>query len=292
MPMARTRTLKKWLLGREIQWMINKAGMSQADAAKIIECSQSKIALLADGSGTIAVGDLELLARQLGFDNGEYIERLRELRRDAQKRGRWATGYNRAYAEDLRLFIEAEAAADRIRIAQAEVVPGLVQIESYARAQHSDGPDEGGGLTVDDLVAARLARQNILDSEDPPQLHIVMSESCLRRRWADRETMRHQIEHLINLSNRRKVLIQVVPFDVEHGRRSPVGHRFTMLHVPTPGMAGPLEFVYAEGVGDIRYIDQERAVVEHEEAWSLLQTIALNPGQTREFMQRVLHELS
>ncbi|TCP43890.1 helix-turn-helix protein [Tamaricihabitans halophyticus] len=290
MPMATMRTARKLLLGREIAHMIDSAGVSQAEAAAIIETSQSRIAGLISGAGTITVGDLERLARRLGFDDEGYQEELRELRRDNHKRGFWSTGHNRAYSEDLRLLVDLEKHVDQIRLAEVEVVPGLLQIEPYARAIHEDAPPVDGGVTVDDRVAARLARQEILDKSNPPSVHFVLSESCLRRMWGDEGVMQAQIEHLITLSNRKKVMIQVLPFRTQPGRRSPVGNRFTLVKAPSPGAAGPLELVYTEAEGEIRYLDDRKALAAYESAWARLTNAALRFDESREFLAKVLDE--
>lgn len=289
MPMATMRTARKLLLGREIAHMIETANVSQTEAASIIETSQSRIAGLISGAGSITVGDLERLARSLGFTDEGYNEALRELRRDNHKRGFWSTGHNRAYSEDLRLLIDLEQHADQIRSTQVEVVPGLLQTEPYARAQHTDQPEDTG-LTIDARVAARLARQEILDKKKPPRVHFVLSESCLRRVWGDDDVMRGQIEHLIALSNRKAVMIQVMPFRAKAGRRSSIGRRFTLLHVPSPGAAGPLELAYTEGEGEFRYLDDKKALEAHEDAWARLTNSALRFDETREFMQTLLRE--
>ncbi|MBB5154937.1 DUF5753 domain-containing protein [Saccharopolyspora phatthalungensis] len=289
--MAKMRTARKLLLGREIAHMIESAGVSQAEAGSIIESSQSRIAGLISGAGTIAVGDLDLLASRLGFTDEGYKEALRELRRDNHKRGFWSTGHRRAYSEDIRLLVDLENVMDQLRSAEVEVVPGLLQTEAYARAQHADLPDdEDLSLTSDDFVQARLARQEILDKSDPPTVQFVLSESCLRRMWGDPEIMREQIEHLINLSNRKRVMIQVFPFYTPPGRRSPIGHRFTLLRVPSPGAAGPLELAYTEGEGEIRYLDDRKALTSYESAWARLTNAALRFEESRAFMKQVADE--
>lgn len=88
--------------------LIENAGISQAEAAKLIETSQSRIALLINGGGNISPGDLVMLADKLGFEDEGYKESLRELRRDNHKRGFWTTGHNRAYSEDLRLLVDLD----------------------------------------------------------------------------------------------------------------------------------------------------------------------------------------
>ena len=287
--MATIRTAKKLLLGREIAHMMEAAGVSQTEAAKLIETSQSRIAGLINGSGSIAPGDLILLATKLGVADDGYLEALRELRRDNHKRGFWTTGHNRAYSEDLRLLIDLEKHTDQIRWAEVEVVPGLLQTEAYARAMHADQPAIND-LTVEDLVAARMARQDILDKPEPPMIQVVMSESCLRRMWAPADVMHKQIEHLIKLSNLPNMMIQVMPFKTPQGRQSFIGTRFTLLRVPSPGAAGPLELAFTEGAGEIRYLDDRKALASHEQAWARLTSTALRFDETRKFLKTVSRE--
>lgn len=282
------RTAKKLLLGREIAHMIQTAGVSQADAAKLIETSPSRIATLLNGGGTVSPGDLELLARRLGFADEGYKESLLQLRRDNHKRGYWTTGHNRAYAEDLRLLVDLEKHADQIRSAQVEVVPGLLQCEAYVRAQHSDKDDIN--LPLEDRITARLARQDVLDRPEPPMTQFILSEGCVRQVWGDHEVMREQIDYLIKLSKRPNVMLQLMPFDIP-GRRVAIETPFTLLHVPSPGAAGPLELAYVDSVaGEIRYLDDKKALRAHEAAWVRLANAALTFEETRTFLREVAQD--
>ncbi|WP_026197482.1 helix-turn-helix domain-containing protein [Sciscionella marina] len=284
-------TTKKRLLGREIAYMIDKTGISQTQAAKILETSQSRIAGLLNGTGTITPGDLTLLATGLGFTDPDYLEVLRELRRDYHKRGFWNTGHRRAYSEDIRLRIDLEQHADKFSALEVEIVFGLFQCESYVRALHADEPNIND-VSLEDMIQARLARQQILDTSNPPSMHVVLSESCLRRVWGGPEVMREQIDHLIKLSNRPNIFLQVMPFDQPAGRRSPIGCPFVVLRVPTPGRAGPLEMAYVEGQGEIRYVDDEDSVRVYEDAWARLSNAALRYDETRSFLTEVDREFA
>ncbi|WP_461153781.1 helix-turn-helix domain-containing protein [Saccharopolyspora tripterygii] len=286
---ATVRTAKKLLLGREIAHMVERAGISQGEAAKLIETSQSRIALLINGGGSISPGDLVMLADKLGFEDEGYKESLLELRRDNHKRGFWSTGHNRAYSEDLRLLVDLEKHADQIRSAQVEVVPGLLQCEPYVRAQHAEQPGSDD-VSLEDRIAARLARQDILDKSEPPGVQFVLSESCLRRTCGDAEVMREQTDYLIKLSKRPNVMLQVMPFGPPAGQRSPIKSPFTMIHVPSPGAAGPLELVYVEGEGEIRYLDDKKALAAHEAAWARVSNAALRFEETRKFLKSVLQD--
>jgi transcriptional regulator with XRE-family HTH domain len=283
---ATVRTSRKLLLGREIAHMLATAGVTQLEAARMIETSPARIASLINGGSTIGVGDLLLLATKLGFTDEGYLDALRELRRDSHKRGYWTTGHNRAYVEDMRLLVDLEKDAERIRTVQVEVIPGLLQSEAYVRAQYADRPN-AFGVPLEDRIKARLARQEILDNGEPPTAEFVLSESCLRRVWGPASVMREQIEYLIKLSKRPNVHLQVLPFDLPPDRQVPILTSFALIRVPSPGAAGPLEVAYTEGEGEIRYLDDKKALAAHETSWTRLSNTALRYEETRKFLAQV-----
>ncbi|WP_168589691.1 Scr1 family TA system antitoxin-like transcriptional regulator [Saccharopolyspora sp. ASAGF58] len=63
-----------------------------------------------------------------------------------------------------------------------------------------------------------------------------------------------------------------------------------LLRVPSPGQAGPLELAYVEGVAEIRYIDDKKALAAHVTAWARLSAAALNFAETRKFLAQVARE--
>jgi Domain of unknown function (DUF5753) len=89
-------------------------------------------------------------------------------------------------------------------------VPGLLQTADYARAifrtRLKTSDDE-----IDELVAARLRRQEVLAGDNPPMLWVVVDEGVLRRQVGGRDVMGEQVSHLVEASRRPKVVIEVVP---------------------------------------------------------------------------------
>jgi uncharacterized protein DUF5753 len=292
------RTAKKLLIGREIAWMIDTTTafksesnerLSHAKAAKLIETSQTRLTALTNGTGAIAPGDLVMLANKLGFTDEHYHEVLLELRRDSHKRGFWSTGYMRAYHEDVRLLVDLERYADLIRTVEVEIVPGLAQCEAYARALHEGAVNEEG-ITVEEYVQARLARQHVLDQDHAPEYRLVLSESCLRREYGGPEVMREQIEHLIQFSQHRNVFLQVLPFRIKTRRAAHMANRFVLIRVPSPGRAAPLEMAYSEADGEIRYMDDQKALAARTTAWDTLSSNALNFEETRLYLTHVSND--
>ncbi|MER6531911.1 helix-turn-helix transcriptional regulator [Streptomyces sp. NPDC001508] len=110
-------------------------------------------------------------------------------------------------------YAAMESEATNISTFQAQVVYGLLQTEKYARAVL--GAPEPGHL--DELVAARLERQRLLQKEQPPLLWVVLDEAVLYRPMGGREVMREQLTHLLSVGTQRRVKVQVLPYSAgEH----------------------------------------------------------------------------
>ncbi|WP_158079156.1 helix-turn-helix domain-containing protein [Actinomadura sp. CNU-125] len=103
---------------------------------------------------------------------------------------------------------QIEADAIDLTCYQLSVIAGLAQCPSYAAA-----------ILVgnDEAVAARLERQAIIDKENPPSMTFLVDEQTLYRQVGTAETMREQLAHLISLSERPNVTVQVVLSSGEHG---------------------------------------------------------------------------
>lgn len=284
---ATTPTVCKTQLGRLLALLRDRASLTQDEAARLIRRKdRNKIVLLEKAQGSITPAELDLLLDGYGVDDDELRELLRRLRDNSSQRGRW-TGYRAVYGESFRKYIDFEEDADLIRVGEAEVVPGLLQTESYLHAMFTGRRDPSGPST-DELVQSRLARQANLVKDDAPELRFVMSESCLRRTWGSSEVMREQVEHLITRSQMPNVIIQILPFEPrEGGAQAALNYRFTLLRIPAPGLAGPLEVAYTELATDLRFDDDKKTVAAHDALWTRLAGVALNAPESRAFLRTV-----
>jgi Domain of unknown function (DUF5753) len=86
-------------------------------------------------------------------------------------------------------------------------VPGLLQTEDYARATLV----AGGVRDLEGLLAARMARQEILSREDPPILWVLLWEPVLEIPVGGKATMHAQLAHLLQLSESTDIAIRLVP---------------------------------------------------------------------------------
>ncbi len=116
----------------------------------------------------------------------------------------------RAYPGWFAGWPDKEAQARRLRSFELVVVPGLLQTEGYARAVLSTrvGATED---EIDEAVAARLARQQILERDQPPELWAILDEGVLRRPVGAPDVMRGQLTHLAGMARRPHIVVQVIP---------------------------------------------------------------------------------
>lgn len=108
-------------------------------------------------------------------------------------------------------FVEQEAKAVAVYGFEAQVIPGLLQKEAYARALMDAGQPSD---ELDDLVAARLTRQAIHGRAKPPRMWFVIDESALHRPIGGPEGLREQLTHLAEVAaDSSRVQVRVLPYE-------------------------------------------------------------------------------
>lgn len=119
---------------------------------------------------------------------------------------------NLPFPASFRSFAPHEAEATALYVFEHSFVPGLLQTEEYARAVLMMHPDVTE-YVVNERVAGRLARQAILDREDPspPLLCALMDQSVLNREIGGPDVMRAQLMHLAAMSSRPNITVQIIP---------------------------------------------------------------------------------
>ncbi len=117
-----------------------------------------------------------------------------------------------AYPDWFQDWPEKEATAATLRGFEPLIVPGLLQTDLYARAIFGARI----GITedeVEELVAARLNRQEILARVDPPRLWVILDEWVLRRSVGGRHVMLEQVNRLIEAAQRPNIVFELIPVD-------------------------------------------------------------------------------
>jgi transcriptional regulator with XRE-family HTH domain len=191
------------VFGAMVRFYRKKAGLSRAELARQICKSESLVQAIELGqrSATPQVtGDLEAA---LAADGA--LAQLREEIGDV-------LGYQGfpSWFADWRV---KEAEASDLRWYELHVVPGLLQTEDYARAifgtRFKITEDE-----IDELVTARMDRQEVLTREQPPGFWVILDEPVLHRTVGSPRVMLEEVSRLIDAARRPNVMIQVIPASV------------------------------------------------------------------------------
>lgn len=286
--MAATQTVPLLMLLNELNRLKQESGVSSDRAAHELGCRVSKISRIHLGQSRTSPGDTKLLAELYGA-SPELTAMLVDLARNLGQRGDWSS-YRAIYRESFSLLLDLEQHSNRIRVVQSEIIPGLLQTEGYVRALNEAPTPFGVNPDAEEVVRARKDRQRIINRDtDRPMLSIVLSESSLRREYGDHAIMRDQMNRLVELSELPNVQLQVLPF----ANSSPVTYaslNFALMHIPGPGIASPLDFVYVEQFDDARYLDDHDRVEAYERLWGHIQAAALGPVDSVEFIGKVADE--
>jgi len=174
-----------------------QAGMSRDELAAKVNYSPSLIAMIETGRRSPSRKLAELLDVVFGLPG--TFARLEKRLRDVP------------FPASFRPFVPHEAEATALRWYEHSLVPGLLQTEEYARAVLSTRPNTSDD-EIDELVAARMQRQDVLSREEPPLLWTLIDEAVLYREVGTPEIMCGQLAHLAELPRRPNITIQVVPY--------------------------------------------------------------------------------
>ncbi|GAA2089421.1 hypothetical protein GCM10009759_12300 [Kitasatospora saccharophila] len=139
------------------------------------------------------------------------------------------------------------------------VIQGLLQIPAYASAL-ANAAAQRGSITqeqADARVAFLAGRQSLLSRSNPPFIHAVIDESCIRRPIGGRAVMAEQLRYLEELAAQPWITIQIAPFDL--GERTPFTMPLVLLDLPDRAVVG-----YAESQAR-GYLERSRETVS---AWS------------------------
>lgn len=285
--MFATRTagpsVQRLVLGGHLRRLRERAGLTTEQAAEAIRASHSKISRMEHGRVSFKERDIADLLTLYGVASVTERQGLLALAREANTPGWWA-GYSDILPNWLEPYFGLEAAASFIRTYELQFVPGLLQVEDYARAVIR----LGNAVSEDEIARrteARINRRLLLDREDPPRMWAVIDEAALRRPIGGRTVMREQVRHLIEMAEHPAVTLQVLPFST--GGHRALGGPFTILRFAEPDLR---DVVYIEQLTSALYLDKPTEVDSYLEVMEQLCLQAEAVASTQDVLNAVLED--
>ncbi|MDL4772407.1 MULTISPECIES: helix-turn-helix domain-containing protein [Thermomonosporaceae] len=271
-------TIKKRALSRKLVELREQCGMTTSEVCKRLHWSPSKLNYIEKAKwvdpNSDAVADLCELYGVSPADTQSLIE----LTREARQRGWWRK-YNNVFRDD---FVGLEAGAAEIRTFESVFIPGLLQVPGYiqmvTRIAGIEDPDEIGRH-----VDARLQRQKILTRRrDPSRLKALIDENALLR-ISDREVLGDQVQHLIDMSARLNIDIQVLT--IADGIYPGTSEPFVHLRFPDPT---DRDIIYLETTVDDRMLEEKDELARYMVRFDRMCAAALDPVATYEHLTRLI----
>ncbi|MBK3385044.1 MULTISPECIES: helix-turn-helix domain-containing protein [Streptomyces] len=274
--------VRRILLGSQLRRLREGRGITREAAGYSIRASESKISRMELGRVSFKARDVEDLLTLYGVADGAERAALLDLAREANVAGWWHS-YSDVLPGWFQTYVGLEGAASLIRVYEVQFVHGLLQTEAYAHAVVERGMPGASAAEIDRRVALRLERQKLLVSERAPGFHVVLDEAALRRPYGDRTVMREQLEHLIEISERPNVTLQVMPFSF--GGHAGESGAFALLRFPESDLS---DVVYLEQLTSALYLDKREEVAQYERAMERLQRDSPDPSRTRDLLRGVV----
>ncbi|WSY17853.1 helix-turn-helix domain-containing protein (plasmid) [Embleya sp. NBC_00896] len=185
----------------------------------------------------------------------------------------WPAARREMHPDKYRMFMERAAKAILIAEYAGHTVPGLLQTEEYAYALIRASKPRATDAEVENLVSARMSRQERLTESNPPILWAILDEAVIRRPVGGPDVMRAQLAALLPQMDTARTTIQILPF--AHGAHPGLGGSLTLLTLPKQD-----RFAYLEGSDSGALIEDPEDVEERQRTYDLLRAYALSPKES------------
>jgi transcriptional regulator with XRE-family HTH domain len=235
------------------------AGLTQTELGALVHITGDMISKIEQGDRAATADLTTRLDAASELDTRGALTPLHEELGD----GLYSAGFPTWYLD----FAVRQAEAVNLRLYELHVVPGLLQTEDYARAIFGTR-FKVTEAEIDELVAARMMRQEILARERPPGLWVILEESVLRRPVGGRQVMLVQVGRLIEAARRPNIVIQVIPMSV--GAHEGLAGSFVIADFDGAPSVG-----YVETAVHGQPVDSAKDVAALELTWDTLRAEAL-----------------
>jgi hypothetical protein len=136
---------------------------------------------------------------------------------------------------------------------------------------------------LEEKLAFRLGRQEILKGPNPPWLWIVLDESALYREVGGPEVMNKQLARMLELGEHPRVDVQVLPFNSrEHAA---IGSNLSLVTLPSGERVA-----YTEGILAGLIFEDLEDVTRFTVIYDRLRANALPPAESAALIRKVMEE--
>ncbi|MEB8336777.1 MULTISPECIES: helix-turn-helix domain-containing protein [Streptomyces] len=259
------------------------AELGTEQAAVLIGSPRNYVANLESGRTGVSAARVRAIASSYGGIDDAWSNGLAAL---TAERGEGWWERDRGTVPDGFLDIaEMEWFACGLRVALSVHLPGLLQTEEHARALFGAVFPPLSEEAREARIAHRLGRSQVLDRPDPPLLEMVIHEAALRMEFGGRLVAKRQLTRILDVSERDKVQIRVIPFAV--GAFPGAGQSVTYAK----GAAPQLDTALLDSTHGPEFMSSDAQLRKYALQIDAMVEVALPHVASRDFIHKIVNEL-
>lgn len=270
-------------IGLALKHFRSEAGRTTEESSVELGCSRGKISQMEAGMYRLQFRDVRDLLKFYDAPRADLDRLVDAARRSGEPS--WWQPYVGAVPDWFAFFLGSEGEADHEISYEQQVVPGMLQTQEYAEAITARGRFVAE-YERELIVPLRTERQRRLTEDEPLRFTTLIEEEALRRPVGGPAIQRAQLTHLLDLTERPNINVQVLPMEI--GAHGGLNGKFALLEFEdfTPG-------VYLEHQLGAHYsVDDRDLIATYTMIADELGAAALDEERSREFIQAIIEELS
>ncbi|MGW2716057.1 helix-turn-helix domain-containing protein [Streptomyces sp. NPDC001492] len=284
MPPTSSPTHRQRRLGAELRKLRERAGLTATGAAELLGVNQARVSMIETGRTPISADRLRAMAGVYDCNDEGLIDAL------AAMTGRRTRGWWEEYRDHVPVALvdlaELEHHASGLRVALLIHIPALLQTTDQARALFRAVVPPMRQYEIEHRLTHRMKRQGVLHRSAPPPYTAIIHEAALRMDFGGPVVARGQLKHLLDMSELPQVTIRVIPFGTDHFPTT--GQSFDYLEGPVP----QLDTVQLDSHhGACEFLDAEAQLSKYRAVLDRMESCALSPAKTRDFIHHRLQDL-
>ncbi|MGI5394699.1 helix-turn-helix domain-containing protein [Streptomyces sp. CA-251251] len=281
--MSERTTTRRRQLGAMMRKLRARKGLTLEEAGRLVGVSKATVSRYETQSGPVKWIVIDALCREYGATDTER-EAVVGLAKGARQQGWWSS-FADSIPESMNLLLTLEDDAVRENHFSCVYVPGLLQTRAYSTALQKANEVPLQQAEIDRLVDIRMKRQEILHRPQPLHLWAILDESVIRRVVGSPQTMREQLDQLLQAIESPHVTLQVLPFS--KGAHAAALGSFVMIGGTEPA----LDVVYVDFHTGSLFLEKDEELERYRLAFEYLRAQALDMEASSALIRRVRKEL-
>jgi transcriptional regulator with XRE-family HTH domain len=281
--MSERTTTRRRQLGAMMRKLRARKALTLEEAGRLVGVSKATISRYETQSGPVKWIIIDALCREYGASDTERQAVVR-LAKEARQQGWWSS-FADSIPESMNLLLTLEDEAVRESHFSCVYVPGLLQTRAYSTALQKANEVPLEPAEIERLVDIRMKRQEILTRPNPPHLWAILDESVIRRVVGSPETMREQLDRLLEATESSHITLQVLPFS--KGAHAAALGSFVIIGGPEPS----LDVVYVDFHAGSLFLEKEEELQRYRLAFEYLRAQALDMEASSAMIHRARKEL-